>query len=90
MFLDDELNEIAKDGLGEETSRKLIKACVKRLPKPDNVVEYCNALKRTDVSWRLFCKKNKQYNEEGFRTYILRCCITDDDARERFRKSLRW
>lgn len=37
MFLDDELNEIAKEGFSKETAIKLIKACAARLPKPDDV-----------------------------------------------------
>ena len=75
MFLDDELkNILSENGFGKETSFKLLKACLSRLPDPQKVSPkvYLDTLKQIDLSWRLFCKSDKRFNPEGFKNWISR------------------
>ena len=94
MFLDDELNEIFEQkGFGKETSLELIKACVKRIDFDNGWSALYNSLKRTDSSWRLFCKKHKLYDEDGFRKVYLRTLGDDEEGlilQEKVKKALNW
>lgn len=94
MFLDDELNEIVEQkGFGKETSLELLKACMKRIDFDNGSSALCNSLKRIDFSWRLFCKKHKLYNEDGFRKVYLRSIGDDEEAlrlQEKVKKALNW
>lgn len=94
MFLDDELSEIFKQkGYGKETSLELIKACMKRIDYDNGSSALCNSLKQTDSSWRLFCKKHKLYDENGFRKVYLHSIGDDEEGlrlQEKVKKTLNW
>lgn len=94
MFLDDELNEIFKQkGFGKKTSLELIKACMKRLDFEHGWDALYNSLKRTDSSWRLFCKKHKLFDENGFRKVYLHTIGDDAEGlrlQEKIKKALNW
>ncbi len=73
MFLDDELkNILSENGFGKETSFKLLKTCVSRIPDPKKVNSkvFLDTIKQIDGSWRLFCKSDSRFNPEGFRNWI--------------------
>ena len=71
MFLDDELKKIHEEnGFSEETSAKLMAACFKRVPNPDevkSVQDWYNEIRKIENGWKLFCKSHKEYKEDGFR-----------------------
>lgn len=94
MFLDDELNEIFEQkGFNKETSLELIKACMKRLDFEHGWGALYNSLKRTDSSWRLFCKKHKLYDEDGFRKVYLHTIGDGEEGlrlQEKVKKALNW
>lgn len=75
MFLDDELKTIlSENGFGSQTSVKLLKACISRIPDPEEVGSkgFLDTLKQIDGSWRLFCKSDPRFNPDGFRNWISR------------------
>ena len=94
MFLDDELNEIFEQkGFEKETSLELIKACRKRIDFDNGWDALCNSLKRTDFSWRLFCKKHRLYDEDGFRKVFFYGLGDDEKGlrlQEKVKKALNW
>ena len=73
MFLDEELENIRQEGgYNEETSIRLLKACLSRirpLSECKNGDEFLNNIKRTEGSWKLFCKKHPEYNPNGIRDF---------------------
>ena len=73
MFLDDELEAIYQEnGDSDMTSAKLLKACIMRvrpLSECRNGEEFLNNIKRSENSWKLFCKKHPQYNPNGIRDW---------------------
>jgi len=77
MFLDEELESICKDETtGEEKSFKLFQACLKRLPKPNQVrpLDFFNEIRKIESGWKLFCKRHPQYRPEGFRDCMMKQC----------------
>ena len=57
MFLDDELEAIyTSNGFSHETSFELLKACLRRIPKPDQVraTDFLNEIRKIEGGWKLF------------------------------------
>lgn len=94
MFLDEELNKIYNEkGFSKESSFKLAEACIKRLDFTNGWAALYNSLKRTDSSWRMFCKEHKEYNEDGFRRMYLNTLGEDEmglKLKEKVRQALNW
>lgn len=91
MFLDDELEAIyTTNGCNKETPSMLMKACLKRLPKPGHkgVGDYFNEIRKIEASWKLFCKRHGEYNPEGFKEYMKVLCA--DILTEPMLKLLHW
>lgn len=87
MFLDEKLEKIHSENSDKgKCAKELITACVESLDKT-NVTTYLGSLKRVDYSWKLFCKKHKEYNIEGFRNYVLKCA---EDKASIYKKVLNW
>ena len=77
MFLDDELESICQDEtICEEKSFMLFQACLKRIPKPDQVrpQDFLNEIRKIEGGWKLFCKRHPQYRPEGFRDLMMKQC----------------
>lgn len=77
MFLDDELESICQDEtISKEKSIMLFQACLKRIPKPDQVrpQDFLNEIRKIEGSWKLFCKRHPQYRPEGFRDLMMKQC----------------
>ena len=77
MFLDEELESIYQDEtIKEEKSLKLFQACLKRLPKPEQVgpLDFLNEIRKIESGWKLFCKRHSQYRPEGFRDCMMKRC----------------
>lgn len=74
MFLDEELEKIYQEnGLNKETSKKLILACFDRIAKtPLNPKVFLPAIKRTNNSWLLFCKRHPEFNPDGFKNIMIK------------------
>ena len=91
MFLDDELEQIYQDeGFSAETSKKMLKACLSRIPKPDtcSTQDFFNSLRRIEGGWRLFCKKHEEYDPEGFKNFM--CNKMPDLFNDRIKAVLHW
>ena len=85
MFLDDELESIyTENGFSQETSYKLLRACLKRIPNPDTVraTDLLNEIRKIEGGWKLFCKKHSKYKPEGFREFMISHCNLDERVRE--------
>ena len=84
MFLDDELEAIyTENGFNEQTSVKLIKACIKRIPRPEEagVQGFLNKIREIEGGWKLFCKKHHEYDPDGFREFMINYFkITDEQV----------
>lgn len=81
MFLDDELEAIyTTNGFSQETSFKLLQACLRRIPKPDQVkpTDFLNEIRKIEGGWKLFCKKHEECNPDGFRKFMIEQCNLDD------------
>ena len=77
MFLDDELEAIYQDEtINKEKLLKLFKACLKRIPKPDQVrpQDFLNEIRKIEGGWKLFCKRHPQYRPERFRDLMKEIC----------------
>ena len=77
MFLDDELEAIYNDDdLKEQKSFRLFQACLKRIPKPEQVrpQDFLNEIRKIEAGWKLFCKRHSQYRPEGFRDLMMKRC----------------
>lgn len=77
MFLDEELESINQDEtISEEKSVMLVKACLKRLPNPQQVrpQDFLNEIRKIEGGWKLFCKRHPQYRPEGFRDLMIKHC----------------
>ncbi len=77
MFLDDELEAIYNDDdLKEQKSFRLFQACLKRIPKPEQVKpqDFLNEIHKIEAGWKLFCKRHSQYRPEGFRDLMMKQC----------------
>ena len=92
MFLDDELDQIFEEGgFTPETSIKLLKACINRMPLKGETQTmapsaFLTRLKQIDNSWELFCKKHDGYfNKDGWRNWVLR-----SDTTGKLKKALNW
>ena len=92
MFLDDELEQIYKEhGFSKETSTKLLKAALQRMPKQEDALKmrpeyFLNRLKQIEGSWKLFCKKHAEFNPDGIKNYFINCIgITDN-----IKKYMKW
>lgn len=76
MFLDDELEQIYKEnGFCKETSIKLLKAALSRMPKQKDALKmqpeyFLNKLKQIESSWKLFCKRHTEYDPNGIKKYF--------------------
>ena len=76
MFLDDELEQIYKEnGFCKETSIKLIKAALNRIPKQEDASKmqperYLNKLKQIESGWKLFCKRHTEYNPNDIKRFL--------------------
>lgn len=87
MFLDEKLEKIYSENSDRgKRAKELIITCVESLDKT-NATTYLDSLKRVDYSWKLFCKKYKEYNINGFRNYVLKCAGFKADV---FKKALGW
>ena len=89
MFLDDELNQIYEnEGFCVETSKKLLRTALDRLPDPLKCGEkgFLNSIRQIDASWRLFCKKHKEYDPYGIKNFF----INHIKISERIKRELRW
>lgn len=87
MFLDEKLEKIYSENSDRgKRAKELIIACVESLDKT-NVTTYLDSLKRVDYSWKLFCKKYKEYDINGFRNYVLKCA---EDKADVYKKALGW
>ncbi len=92
MFLDDELDQIFEEGgFTPETSIKLLKACINRMPSKEETQTmapsaFLTRLKQIDNSWRLFCKKHEEFNKDGWSNWVLR----SDTPEGKFKKALGW
>lgn len=90
MFLDDEIEQIYQEkGFGAATPKEIMLACIRRIPKYNgrNDQEFINAVKRTDLSWKLFCNRHPRFRPEGFRE--LYCDLTEL-SREKAKKIFGW
>ena len=77
MFLDDELEAIyTTNGFNSETSFRLLQACLRRLPKPDQVrpQDFLNEIRKIEGGWKLFCKRHGEFKPEGFREFMKARC----------------
>ena len=77
MFLDDELEAICQDEtICEEKSFMLFQACLKRIPKPDQVrpQDFLNEIRKIEGGWKLFCKRHGEFKPEGFREFMKARC----------------
>ena len=94
MFLDEELNQICEQkGFSKETSLELIKVCLKKIDYEHGYGALINSLKRTDASWKLFCKKHKEYKPDGFRIVYLHTLGDDNKGKllaDKVKKMLKW
>ena len=91
MFLDNELEAIYKNGgFNPPTSFKLLKACLSRIPKPDQVrpTDYFNEIRKIEASWKLFCKRHVEFNPDGFKDSVKKLCA--DVLTEPVLKQLHW
>ena len=91
MFLDDELEAIyTENGFNPETSFRLLKACLNRIPKPDQVrpTDYFNEIRKIEGSWKLFCKRHGEFEPDGFRKCVKELCA--DILTEPVLKQLHW
>lgn len=88
MFLDEKLEKIHSEYSADknECVKKLIITCIESLDKT-NITTYLDSLKRIDYSWKLFCKKYKEYSMNGFRNYVLKCTANKADI---YKKLLGW
>lgn len=88
MFLDEKLEKIYSEHSANkaECAKKLIISCIESLDTTNNKT-YLNSLKRVDYSWKLFCKKHKEYDSNGFRNYIFKCATDKADI---IKKALNW
>lgn len=92
MFLDDELEQInAQENKNEkEKSVLMLQAMIRRMPTEQEAPkltpwDFLNVLKRIDNSWRLFCKRNEEFNPDFWRNWVLK---SDPDGK--FKKVLGW
>ena len=89
MFLDDELKQIhLENGCSLETSKKLLQACLRRIPDPNKVSanDFFNEIRKIEGGWKLFCSKHKMYVPNGFREFMINHFQLD----ERVRHVLHW
>lgn len=82
MFLDDELEAIyTTNGFNPQTSFRLLQACLKRLPKPDQVrpQDFFNEIRKIEGGWKLFCKKHPEFAPDEFQKFMIKHCKLEDD-----------
>jgi len=82
MFLDNELEAIyTTNGFNPQTSFRLLQACLKRIPKPDQVrpQDFLNEIRKIEGGYKLFCKKHPEFAPNGFRKFMINHCKLEDD-----------
>lgn len=85
MFLDEELEKAYNGGA---SVTQLILTCLDRVKQAENelITLYLATIKRTENSWRLFCKRHTQFDSNGFRNFMIKEVGVPDSVR----KYLHW
>ena len=96
MFLDDELEQIYKEnGFCKETSVKLLKAALNRMPKQEDALKmqpehFLNKLKQIESGWKLFCKRHTEYDPNGIKRYFIEHIGISDAVKNYIKNYMKW